>query len=62
LRHAEHLVYDGAGHMLPIERADEVTAAIARLVTSVLPTRRIRRALRGLRRTISGPEPDHAAA
>jgi pimeloyl-ACP methyl ester carboxylesterase len=60
LPHAEHLVLEGAGHMLPIERADEVTAAIARMVTAVLPARRrrVRHALRGLRRAVSG----HAAA
>ena len=60
LPHAEHLVLEGAGHMLPIERADEVTAAIARMVTAVLPARRrrVRHALRGLRSAVSG----HAAA
>ncbi|MDR7302882.1 alpha/beta fold hydrolase [Haloactinomyces albus] len=36
LPHAEHLVYAGAGHMLPLERSDEVTARIADLVRTVV--------------------------
>jgi pimeloyl-ACP methyl ester carboxylesterase len=31
LPHAEHILCEGAGHMLPIERPDAVTAAIARV-------------------------------
>ncbi|WP_207954262.1 alpha/beta fold hydrolase [Saccharopolyspora elongata] len=33
---AKLLIYAGAGHMLPLERADEVTARIAELVTRAL--------------------------
>ncbi len=50
LPHAEHIVIEDAGHMLPIERPDEVTEAIARVIGAVRrrPGRRIRRALRAV--------------
>lgn len=35
LPHAEHLVYAGAGHMLPLERDEEVTARIADITRAV---------------------------
>ncbi|RCW42824.1 pimeloyl-ACP methyl ester carboxylesterase [Halopolyspora algeriensis] len=36
LPHAEHLVYAGAGHMLPLERDDEVTARVADLARAAV--------------------------
>jgi pimeloyl-ACP methyl ester carboxylesterase len=59
LPRAEHIVIEDAGHMLPLERPDEVAEAIARVVGAIRrrPRRRIRRALRAVI-----PPPSTAAA
>jgi len=59
LPRAEHIVIEEAGHMLPIERPDEVTEAIARVVAA--SRRRPCRRLRGALRAIASP-PSAAAA
>jgi pimeloyl-ACP methyl ester carboxylesterase len=45
LPRAEHIVLDEAGHMLPLERPDEVAEAIARVVRAARRRRRRRRVL-----------------
>lgn len=39
LPQARLTIADGAGHMLPLERPDQVTEAITRVVDTVLPGR-----------------------